>query len=53
MRFTNSELTAFAPLNPAGFNTTEPVNFHECGDQIIILAEKIKAERAVCAMEDK
>lgn len=28
-------------------------NFHKAGDDIILLAEKIKAERAVCAMQNK
>lgn len=48
---TRSELIAYYLLG-SGMCTTEPVNFSEYGNELIILAEKIKAERAVIAMNN-
>ena len=46
-----SEIQAYAILHPDGQTTTEPADYHEAGNQIIAFAERIKAERAVAAME--
>jgi hypothetical protein len=46
--YTNSEFTAFQILRQ--WNSNQYVDLHECGNEIILLAEKIKAERSVIAM---
>lgn len=49
---TQSELTAVSLLMDAGRIgiTTEPINYHQKADEIIMLAEKIKAERLTASM---
>uniref|UniRef100_A0A6M3LVM2 Uncharacterized protein n=1 Tax=viral metagenome TaxID=1070528 RepID=A0A6M3LVM2_9ZZZZ len=56
MNYTPTELTAYeimgrSGLFPMGYNTTSPMNIHEAANRFIEIAERIKAERAVCAME--
>lgn len=47
--YTKSEFTAYQLLSRF-YNLTEITDMHEAGNRIIILAEKIKAERAVLAI---
>jgi len=47
---TYSELYAYSLLTRGHELNTDPVNYHSYGDKIILLAEKIKAERAVATM---
>ncbi len=54
MLYTQSEVEAWVFLEKAGLismNTNNSEAFHDAGNKIIELAEKIKAERAVYAME--
>lgn len=51
-----SEIVAFHIMGDAGqvkgYNTTEPENIHAVANRLIELAERIKAERAVVAMQE-
>jgi hypothetical protein len=48
--FTRSELEAYAVLHGIS-GTTDLIDFHKAGNEIILLAERIKADRAISAME--
>ena len=48
---TKSELEASMLIHKYESIDTEPIDFHSDGDKIIMLAEKIKAERAVREMK--
>ena len=48
--FTKGELKAYAILHNRESIDTELVDYHDAGNEIIVLAEQIKAERAVIAM---
>jgi hypothetical protein len=51
--FTVHEIIAYQLLhNSDSYDNSNP-DFHKAGDDIILLAEKIKAERAICAMQNK
>ena len=50
---TESEFNAYLLLNRDCALTTDYINIHKEADKIIILAEKIKAERATIAMQRK
>jgi len=47
---TYSEIVAHQLLHSVKPLTTEVIDYHKAADQIILLAEKIKAERATMAM---
>ena len=47
---TYSEIVAYQLLRGEKSLTTEVIDYHKAADQIILLAEKIKAERATVAM---
>lgn len=58
MFYTKTELYAIQVLGAAGqirdyFTTFCKVDPHEAGNRLIEIAERIKAERAVAAMEEK
>jgi len=48
---TYSEIVAYQLLRGEKSLTTEFVDYHKSADRIILLAEKIKAERATIAMQ--
>ena len=49
--FTKGELKAYAILHNRESIDTEPVDYHEAGNEILALAEHIKAERMVILMK--
>jgi hypothetical protein len=50
-RYTVSEIVAYQLLHRSYGSTTDEIDIHGAADQIILLSEKIKAERAILAME--
>ena len=58
MKYTPTELLAFDIMGKAGrvkgfYTTNECKDIHSVANEFIQIAEQIKAERAVCAMEEK
>ena len=49
-KITYSEIYAFKLLQKSLATSITPHDYHEAGNEIILLAEKIKADRAVTAM---
>lgn len=50
--YTYSELTAYQLLNPGkNYSSTNQMTIKEAADRIILLAEKIKADRLDIAMQ--
>jgi hypothetical protein len=52
MKITWSEVIAWGLLNRGTLTADNDQSIHEAADEIILLAEKIKAERATAAMEE-
>ena len=50
--YTGAELRAYS-LSGRGGDTTDTFSPHDAGNEVIALAEQIKAERAIMAMETK
>ena len=48
--YTISEIRAHSLLHP-GICTTDIIDYHKSGNELIELAERIKSERAIAAME--
>ena len=51
--YVEAEFEAYQILFKAGLlsSSNEPIDLHKCGDMIILLAEKIKAQRSTVPLE--